>query len=144
MQESPSSSSRTRSVIRLIAAAGLAAVCIFNLVNAFQASWIRSGPSYIGYYDSKFADVRLELTRAGSTHSVGYLLDAPFEKLPVELQGYYLQARYGLAPIFVHPATADDTFIILDARARLVPDVPSHLRMFKQIGDGIFLLKASK
>jgi len=129
---------------RFIAASVLAVVCMLNLVSKFMTSTGQGGPSYIGFYDAKFAEIRSELTRADSAKTVGYLVETGFENLSIENQGYFLQAQYGLAPIFLHPATDADKFVILDARIQPAPIVPSRFKAFKILGDGIFLLKAAQ
>jgi hypothetical protein len=131
------------SIARLSVALAITGVCVYNLVSNFvETSRLPRGGSYIGHFDDKFSAIRSELAAARSTQSVGYLLDVSFTELPDAVQGYFLQARYGLAPIMVRAASPEDSFVIFDGRARLRPDVASNLRLYKDFGDGIFLLRA--
>jgi hypothetical protein len=131
-------------IARLAVASVITAVCFYNLATNFDETMqlTTKGGSYVGHFDDKFSGIRSELVAAGSTRSVGYLLDVPFPELPSRVQDYFLEARYGLAPIMVRAATAEDDFVIFDGRARLRPGVPSNLRLYKDFGDGVFLLKA--
>jgi hypothetical protein len=104
--------------------AGLVVTCLYNVNRVVRrAEQLRYWQTNIDRIDQVYLEIQKTLISMNAPASVGYVLDGPFDDLPVEIQAHYVLAQYGLAPILIHAATAQDQFVILDANAQLRPDV---------------------
>lgn len=116
--------------------------CLYNVFGvARRAVELNFWETNIDSVDEMYADMRTTLISMGAPGTIGYILDGPLTELPAEIQGRYVLAQYGLAPFKIRGAIPEDPFVILDAHARVKPDVPENLVLVKSYGSAVFLLR---